>query len=320
MQTFEGKLAVITGGGTGIGRELARQLSQQGCHVSLCDLSSAHMAATRDLCAAQAPPGTRITTCVADVSDVAALARFREHVVRAHDTSHIHLLFNNAGIGGGGSFVAGPVDEWERVFEVTWGGVYRTTRTFVDLLVAAPAAHLINVSSVNGFWATLGPASTHTAYSTAKYAVRGFTEALINDFRLNAPHVRVSVVMPGHIGTEIVRNSIAILGGDPQEMSPAQLADTRARFERMGVSLAQVSDEALRKLIHERMESFRNDAPTTAAQAAEIILRGVREQRWRILVGDDAHALDRLVRELPEEVYEPSFIEKVQQETPWRLG
>ena len=136
--------------------------------------------------------------------------RFRDEVRGAqHETDHINLLFNNAGIGGGGSFLLADREEWDRTFGVCWGGVYNCSRAFVPLLVASDAGYLVNTSSVNGFWASLGPGIAHTAYSTAKFAVKGFSEALLEDFRINAPHVKVAVVMPGHIGTDIVLNTAA---------------------------------------------------------------------------------------------------------------
>src|SRR5450432_2283823 len=106
MKDFAGKNAVITGGGTGMGRELARQLASEGCNVAMCDVSAANMAQTRTLCEADAPQGTRVTTHLADVSDEAAVLRFRDEAAAALDTDKIHLLFNNAGMGGGGSLVA----------------------------------------------------------------------------------------------------------------------------------------------------------------------------------------------------------------------
>ena len=128
-----------------------------------------------------------ISTFVADVSDEAQLVAFRDHVAATHATDHLDLLFNNAGIGGGGSFVNDPRDEWEQVFGVCWGGVYLGTRTFLPMLLASEAGHVVNTSSVNGFWATLGRTTPHTAYSAAKFAVKGFTEALITDFRAERP-------------------------------------------------------------------------------------------------------------------------------------
>jgi NAD(P)-dependent dehydrogenase (short-subunit alcohol dehydrogenase family) len=213
MERFEGRLAVVTGGGTGMGRELARQLAAEGCHVAICDVSEEAMAQTKALCEQAGPADLRVSTFIADVSDEARVLAFRDAVAKAHETNHIHLLFNNAGIGGGGSFVGDDREDWEKTFAVCWEGVYYCTRAFLPMLVASPEGHLVNTSSVNGFWASLGPRSAHTAYSAAKFAVKGFTEALINDFRLNAPHVKVSLVMPGHIGTSIVINSGRITSG-----------------------------------------------------------------------------------------------------------
>jgi NAD(P)-dependent dehydrogenase (short-subunit alcohol dehydrogenase family) len=93
--------------------------------------------------------------------------------------------------------VAAARDQRERTFNICWGGVYLGTRTFMPMLLKADAGHIVNTSSVNGFWGSLGPTVSHTAYSAAKFAVKGFTEALISDLRLNAPHIKCSVVMPG---------------------------------------------------------------------------------------------------------------------------
>src|SRR3546814_8826961 len=139
------------------------------------------------------------------------MSAFRDHVTSHFGTDHVHLVFNHAGIGGGGSFLVYERDAWERTVGICWGGVYNGCRAFLPLLVASDGGHLVNVSSVNGFWASIGPYTPHTAYSAAKFAVRGFTEALLTDLRINAPHVQAHVVMPGHIGTSIVLNSAAIL-------------------------------------------------------------------------------------------------------------
>jgi NAD(P)-dependent dehydrogenase (short-subunit alcohol dehydrogenase family) len=177
-----------------------------------------------------------------------------------------------------------PRDQWERTFAVCWYGVYYNARAFLPMLLKAPEAHMINVSSVNGFWASLGPQTAHTAYSAAKFAVKGFTEALINDFRINAPHVKASVVMPGHIGTNIAINSMS-------EFAPPEGATAEARA--MG-------------------EAFRDNG-LPPPEAAKIILDGVREERWRILVGPDAVALDRAVRAHPEAAYEHGMADLVAQ-------
>lgn len=320
MKEFSGRIAVVTGGGTGMGRELARQLVAQGCHVAMCDVSDDAMNETRQLCAAErSSPAVRVTTHIADVSSEAQLQRFRDEIARQHATDQIHLLFNNAGIGGGGSLFTNTREQWERTFNICWGGVYLGVRTFLPMLLKADAGHIINTSSVNGFWASVGMGVSHTAYSAAKFAVKGFTEALINDLRLNAPHIRCSVVMPGHIGTSIVSNSRKVHNG-VDELSPADLVQTRQRLSGAGIDISQMSDADIQKLAQERARSFRDEAPTTAAAAATIILDGVKAGRWRILVGDDAHRLDERVREAPERAYDAAFYESFAKEVGWRLG
>ena len=311
MKDFAGKFAVVTGGGTGMGRELARQLIAEGCSVAMCDVSDRNMAETIRLCTADGiPQGARITAHHADVSVEGDLIRFRDEAAKAHDTEKLHLLFNNAGIGGGGSIVDTDRDEWERTFNVCWGGVYYGVRTFLPMMLNADEAHIINTASVNGFWASLGPNVSHTSYAAAKFAVKGFTEALITDLRLNAPHVRCAVVMPGHIGTGIAINTSRLLAGTDALALPAEaVAQARARMLKAGAPVADLPDDAIRRLIHQRGVEFRDKAPTSAAQAATIILDGVRAGRWRILVGEDAGRLDAMVRADPEQAYEPAFAE-----------
>jgi NAD(P)-dependent dehydrogenase (short-subunit alcohol dehydrogenase family) len=278
MDTFTGKVAVVTGGASGMGRELVRQLAADGCHVAMCDLSVEEMEETRRLVLADAPDGTQVTTHVCDVADETSMNAFRDAVAARHDTDHVHLLFNNAGIGGGGSMVNDTRAAWDRTFAICWGGVYFGVRAFLPMLIAADEARIVNTSSVNGFWASLGPDRPHTAYSAAKFAVKGFSEALITDLRVNAPHVGVSVVMPGHIGTSIVSNSVRH-GANELDMESAELVQMMS-------------------------DMFRDQAPMTAAEAATVILDGVRADRWRILVGDDAVKLDAAVRADPERAYD----------------
>jgi NAD(P)-dependent dehydrogenase (short-subunit alcohol dehydrogenase family) len=305
---FKGRLAVVTGGGTGMGRELVLQLVGEGCAVATCDVNPDTLAETARR-AKEAAPEVKVTTHLCDVSDEEAVGRFRDEVVAQHGTDHINLLFNNAGIGGGGSFVAGKRQEWDRTFGVCWGGVYNCSRAFVPLLVASDEGFLVNTSSVNGFWASLGPGIPHTAYSSAKFAVKGFSEALLEDFRVNAPHVKVAVVMPGHIGTDIVINSRQILGQpDPEQMSAEELDEVRANLTRRGLPADSLADDDIRGMVSKMGEMFRDNAPLSAAGAAKVILDGVRKGSWRILVGDDAHALDSAVRADPEAVYGPGGV------------
>jgi len=158
--------------------------------------------------------------------------------------------------------------------------VYFNTRAFLPMLLQAPIGHIVNTSSVNGFWASLGPDTAHSAYSAAKFAVKGFSEALITDLRVNAPHLRVSVVMPGHIGTSIAINSMKLHSDDPDHLDPA--------MQQMG-------------------EMFRDNAPMSASDAAAVMLDAVMHDRWRVLVGADAVRLDEMVRADPTDAYEADF-------------
>lgn len=319
MKDFTGKIAVITGGGTGMGRELAKQLVAEGCTVAMCDVSAENMVETKRQCLSNAPQGTRVLTFVADVSDEKQILQFRDSVARELDTDHIHLLFNNAGIGGGPSFINSPREEWERTFNVCWYGVYYSTRAFIQMILKANEAHIINTSSVNGFWASLGPKRAHTAYPAAKFAVKGFTEGLINDFRINAPHVKCSVVMPGHIGTSIVENSRKVLTGHKiSEMSTKEIADARRSMKTMGLPADAMTDEQIQQMMTEMARQFEVNAPTTAAQAATIILDGVRQEKWRILIGADAEVLDSLAREIPEQAYDQIFIDRLKAKGHWQ--
>jgi NAD(P)-dependent dehydrogenase (short-subunit alcohol dehydrogenase family) len=322
MKDFAGKIAVITGGGTGMGRELARQLVAEGCNVAMCDVSAEAMAETKRLCEMEKlPQGLRVTTHIADVAIEDHLERFRDELIEQQATDKVHLLFNNAGIGGGGSLFTNTREQWEKTFNICWGGVYLGVRTFLPLLMKADEGHIVNTSSVNGFWASVGMGVAHTAYSAAKFAVKGFSEALLNDLRLNAPHIKCSVVMPGHIGTSIVSNSRKIQNGSESDrLSENEILATRQRLKGMGIDTGPMSDEDVQKIALDRARIFRDEAPTTAAAAAKIILDGVKAERWRILVGDDAHRLDERVRQTPERAYETEFYQSFAKEAGWRIG
>jgi NAD(P)-dependent dehydrogenase (short-subunit alcohol dehydrogenase family) len=316
MKRFQGKIAVVTGGGSGMGRELALQLVAMGCDVAMCDVFPEGVEETKRRCLSQAREGARVTTFLADVSVEDQVLAFAKAVRRDLDTNHIHFLFNNAGIGGGGGFVDGNRADWEKTFGVCWYGVYYCTRAFLPLLRNANEGHIVNTSSVNGFWASLGSGRPHTAYCAAKFAVKGFTEALITDLSLNAPHIKCSVVMPGHIGTDIPTNSRKILRGSE---TAVDISAARKLFAAQGVDVAGLSDEQIRARVLEVEKRFREGAPTTAAEAATIILDGVKAEQWRILVGKDAEFLDERVRAAPEAAYSPEFYEAFRRGGGWRL-
>jgi NAD(P)-dependent dehydrogenase (short-subunit alcohol dehydrogenase family) len=310
VDSFTDKLAVVTGGGSGMGRELVRQLVAQGCSVAACDLNSGAVAQTAAMARAGAPPGVTVTSHACDVSDEAQVLRFRDELLQEHASEHVDLVFANAGIGGGGSFISDSRQEWERTFAIDWWGVYYCARAFVPLLIASGDGVLVNTSSVNGFWAALGPGMPNTAYATAKFAVRGFSEALIEDLRTNAPQVRVAVVMPGHVGTDIVANSFRARGlPEPEHMSDAQLAElipagTQAKLIAAGLLAEGAPADELRQMLVRANADFRDKAPVSAAQAATVILDGVRSGAWRILIGEDAKMIDAAVRAKPEAAYD----------------
>ena len=310
MKEFKGKMAVVTGGGAGMGREIVCQLIQEGAHVAMCDVSMEGMEETARL--ANPEPGVRLTTHYCDVSVEAEMIRFKEEVEAEHQVQHINLLFNNAGISITGEFVNIDRPKWEKTFGVCWYGVYYGCLTFMPLLIASDEGHIVNTSSVNGFWASIGTATSHTAYSAAKFAVKGFTEALITDLRLNAPHIKISLVMPGHIGTSIALNSQSARNENGAlGMSQTEVDAARNLMEKRGAPVSNLTDDQIRELVHQQAVEFRDNAPTTAAQAANIILEGVRSEKWRILVGDDAQLLDAFVREAPEDAYEENFLNKL---------
>ena len=302
MENFQNKIAVVTGGGTGMGRELVRQLASEGCHVAMCDVIEENMIETFETVSKESPDIT-VTKHICDVADEDQVMNFKNEVLEQQDTETINLLFNNAGIGGGGSFVAGSVEEWERCFAVCWYGVYYCSRAFMQHIVDSDEGHIINTSSINGFWATLNGVP-HTSYSAAKFAVKGFSEALIDDFRVNAPHVNVSVVMPGHIGTSIAENTGKILGG---ERTDEDYEKVKENMIKMGMPVHNFSVEQIKEQIKENAESFKNKAPTSSEQAAEIILSAVKKKEWRVLVGEDAKAIDQWVRNDPVDAYEINF-------------
>jgi len=309
VDSFGGKFAVVTGGGSGMGRELVRQLAAAGCSVATCDWHADAVAETAALAQADVSPGVRVTGHVCDVSDEAQVLRFRDELLAEHGSDHIDLMISNAGIGGGGSFVNDSRHDWERTFAVDWYGVYYCARAFLPLLIASGDGVLVNTSSVNGIWASLGPGRPNTAYSAAKFAVRGFSEALIEDLRSNAPQVRVAVVIPGHVGTDIVANSLRAHGKEPERMTDAEVEemippDARAGLIGAGMLPEDASADDLRQFLIRAGHDFRDKAPVSAAQAATIILDGVRTGIWRILVGKDANMIDAAVRAKPEAAYD----------------
>lgn len=308
MESFAGKLAVVTGGGSGMGRELVLKLSAEGCSVAACDLNAESIAETVTIAEGRADSGALVTGHACDVSDEAQVLRFRDEVCDRHASSHVDLVFNNAGIGGGGSFILDRREVWERTFAIDWWGVYYCTRAFMPLLMESDDSLLVNTSSINAYWPISAPGIPLSAYATAKAAVKAFSEALIEDLRVNAPQVKVAMVMPGYIGTRFLANSSLALGmPDPNKVTDADLEAARTEFKedllRFGVPL-DISPEDLRRVMKQPDEDFRKHAPMDAAEAAASIIDSIRAGEWRILVGEDAKEIDARVRANPAVIYD----------------
>jgi len=326
-------LAIVTGSGDGIGRALCVSLVQEGCSIAACDINSEKLKDIHALCEDAKATGVAVTTHIVDVSYETQVLEFAREVARAHTTRGRRVLvFNNAGVAVDES-VFGDCAAWDRVFSVNWGGVYLMTRGFMPILLESQHGYLVNVSSINGFWASLSPFSQSSAYAASKFAVKGFTEALISDLRLNAPHVRVAVVMPGNIRTSIASSTVG-------EISPAMVEKERSRagrgvramdhfrgtaehdklkeyfdrldsFRRMGEDdLSAWSDDAVANMMQQRAAAF-DQSGMPPKEAAATILRGVRQGKWRILVGADATVIDDAVRRHPSEAYDSDFFKLI---------
>jgi NAD(P)-dependent dehydrogenase (short-subunit alcohol dehydrogenase family) len=174
MKSFRGKLAILSGGSSGMGRSLVLALAKEGCSVAFCDLDPARILEVEKEANVF---NVKVTGHVCDVSKEEDWLSFRDAAFAAHgNPGYVDILFCNAGIAGGWSMFSTSRVQWERTFNVNWLGVYLGARTFLPLLQKAPEAQIVNTASVNALHASLGPELPHTSYSAAKMAVRGFTE------------------------------------------------------------------------------------------------------------------------------------------------
>jgi NAD(P)-dependent dehydrogenase (short-subunit alcohol dehydrogenase family) len=259
-----GKVAVVTGAGSGLGRALAIGLARRGCRLALADLDPRGLAITRIRAEAV---GATVSEAVLDVADRDAVRGFAADVAATYGV--VHQLYNNAGIAGGRRLLQASDEELDLVLGVNLGGVVNGTRAFLPHLIASGDGHLVNISSLNGLLAQPGL----TAYCTSKFAVRGFTETVRAEMLADRHPVAVTVVHPGGVRTNIANASL--------ELARAHGQTVTARDE-------------------ERAAYYNSRLLTMdPVDAAETILRGVAARRSRIVVGAGARRLDRLTRLLP---------------------
>ena len=254
MQGFAGKVAVVTGAGSGIGQALAIKLGRSGAKVAISDIDMDGLAQTEERLKAIGAP---VKADRLDVTEREAFTAYADAVNEHFGT--VNQIYNNAGIASAGDIEISQFKDIERVMDVDFWGVVNGTKVFLPHLIASGDGHVINISSLFGLFAQPGGA----AYSAAKFAVRGFTEALRQEMALAGHPVKVTTVHPGGTKTAVARNMIAAEGIDVAE-------------------LARTFDKKL--------------AITSPERAARIILDGVRKNKARVLVGPDAKILDIIVR------------------------
>lgn len=259
MTAIRGAAAAVTGAASGIGRALALDLAARGADLALADRDEAGLASV----AAEIGAKRKVTTHRIDVGEPADIDAFAQSAVAAHPT--LNILFNNAGVALMGQF--GEIDQaqMEWVMNVNFWGTVHATRAFLPQLASRPEAHIVNLSSIFGI---IGPPG-QTAYCASKFAVRGFSESLRHELQMAKSPVRLSVVHPGGVATNIARNSQVGSG---------------------------MTDNARRSEAIERFEKIATKSP---AAAAARILHGVERNEPRILIGSDARFMDVLQRLRP---------------------
>jgi NAD(P)-dependent dehydrogenase (short-subunit alcohol dehydrogenase family) len=256
MTDIHGKVAVVTGAGSGIGRALTYELARRGARLAISDIDEVGLAETVKHARVI---GATVRETRLDVTDRPAVLAYADAVAGEFGT--VNIVINNAGIAFTGDIEAMTFEQIERVMDVDFWGVVNGTKAFLPHVIASGDGHVVNISSLFGLLAVPG----QSAYNAAKFAVRGFTEALRQEMILSGHPVQVTCVHPGGIKTAIARNASAVDGQD-------------------AASLAEIFDKKL--------------ARTSPDSAAKSILRAVRANRARAVVGLDAKLLDLLVRVL----------------------
>src|SRR3954447_16056232 len=198
METFSGRVAAITGAGSGIGRALARELARRGAHLALSDVNEAGLAETVSMCEGN---GVKVTSQRVDVADREAVFAWADQVVAEH--GKVNLIVNNAGVALAATIDEGSIEDIQWLIGINYWGVVYGTKAFLPHLKATGEGHVVNLSSVFGLLSI----PTQSAYNAAKFAVRGFTDALRIELDAAACGVSATTIHPGGIRTNIVRNA-----------------------------------------------------------------------------------------------------------------
>ena len=265
MTAISGKVCAVTGAGSGIGRAVALELGRRGARaLALADVDEAGLAGTEE----QLRPGSaEVHVQTLDVSDRGAVEAWADAVFGRFGV--VHQIYNNAGIASGHTVLESGYPELERVIGVNLWGVIYGTKAFLPHLIASGDGHVVNVSSLNGYFAQ----PKLSAYVTTKFGVRGFTETLRAEMLAAGAPVAVSVVHPGGVKTQIASSAMRTA-------------------EQLGLEVTD-DDRARERLYNEKLLKM------TPERAATIIADGVEHDRPRIRVGNDAKLIDLLVRVAP---------------------
>jgi NAD(P)-dependent dehydrogenase (short-subunit alcohol dehydrogenase family) len=265
MKDFRGKVAAVTGAGSGIGRALANELARRGAHLALSDIDDAGLAETVVQCEGF---GVKVTSLHLDVADRAAVYAWADAVMADHGA--VNLVINNAGVALGATVESMSYEDFEWLMNINFWGVVYGTKAFLPYLKASGEGHIVNLSSVFG----LISVPSQSAYNAAKFAVRGFTDTLRMELEIEGADVSVTTIHPGGIKTNIAKNA------------------------RMDASVTEMTGDADKaRLDMERVFI------TSPQKAARQILAAVQRDRRRALIGPDAKVIDFISR-LPATLYQ----------------